>query len=115
VDLLLDPQAFVDAFSGTALPQRVQFLLSDPDNRRLMSVASLMEIAIKSDRLNMPEELVRQALNDLRITILPFDARHAYQLLSLPLHHRDPFDRMIISTALSEAIPLVGSDHMFRR
>jgi PIN domain nuclease of toxin-antitoxin system len=115
VDLLLDTQAFVDAFQGSEMPRRVRSLLSDPDTGRLMSAASIIEIAIKSDRLNMPEKLVRQAVNDLRISILPFDARHAYRLFSLPLHHRDPFDRMIIATALVEGIAVVGADRVFRK
>ncbi len=115
MDLLLDTQAFVDAFQGSEMPRRVRSLLSDPDTGRLMSAASIIEIAIKSDRLNMPEKLVRQAVNDLRISILPFDARHAYRLFSLPLHHRDPFDRMIIATALVEGIAVVGADRVFRK
>ncbi len=115
MDLLLDTQAFVDAFQGSEMPRRVRSLLSDPDTGRLMSAASIIEIAIKSDRLNMPEKLVRQAVNDLRISILPFDERHAYRLFSLPLHHRDPFDRMIIATALVEGIAVVGADRVFRK
>lgn len=47
--------------------------------------------------------------------ILPFTLQHAYRLFSLPLHHRDPFDRMLIATALVEDIPLAGSDKEFKK
>jgi PIN domain nuclease of toxin-antitoxin system len=46
--------------------------------------------------------------------MLPFTPQHAYRLFSLPLHHRDPFDRMLIATALAEEIPLIGSDRLFK-
>jgi PIN domain nuclease of toxin-antitoxin system len=49
-------------------------------------------------------EDVAEMVSDLRITLLPF---------GLPLRHREPFDRMIIAVALSEGIPLIGSDSRF--
>jgi PIN domain nuclease of toxin-antitoxin system len=49
------------------------------------------------------------------ISSLPFDADHALRLYGLPCHHRDPFDRMLIATALAEDIPLIGSDRLFKR
>jgi PIN domain nuclease of toxin-antitoxin system len=75
-----------------------------------------MEIAIKSGigKLEMGEAEMRQAVRDLRATIIPFTPQHAYRLFSLPLHHRDPFDRMLIATATVENIPLVGSDRKFK-
>ena len=76
-----------------------------------------MEIALKSGigKLQMGEPELRQAAHDLRLTIIPFTPRHAYGLFSLPLHHRDPFDRMLIATALAEDMPLIGSDRQFKK
>lgn len=75
-----------------------------------------MEIAIKHTigKIDMPEELAHQAVRDLRLSVLPFDERHAYRMFGLPLHHRDPFDRMIIATAIVEKMPLVSGDRQFK-
>jgi PIN domain nuclease of toxin-antitoxin system len=96
-------------------PRKVQALLDDPENDLLVSSASILEIAVKDaiGKIRMPEAFVRQAIDDLGLTIMPFEARHAYRLFSLPLHHRDPFDRMIIATALAENVPLAGGDQEF--
>jgi PIN domain nuclease of toxin-antitoxin system len=115
--VLLDTQALV-IISGAgdgSLSKPVHKLLADPETERLISAASIMEIAIKSAKLNITEEQARQAAKDLALTIIPFTPQHAYRLFTLPKHHKDPFDRMIIATALVERIPLVGADRMFKR
>ena len=48
-------------------------------------------------------------------TVIAFEPRHAYRLFTLPMHHGDPFDRMIIATALVEDVPLIGGDRQFAR
>jgi PIN domain nuclease of toxin-antitoxin system len=58
---------------------------------------------------------VQEAAKDLALTIIPFTPQHSYRLFSLPKLHRDPFDRMIISTALVEGIPVIGGDSRFRK
>jgi PIN domain nuclease of toxin-antitoxin system len=92
-------------------------LLVDEDTERLISATTVMEIAIKNGtgKLTMGETEMRQAAADLRLTLLPFTPQHAYRLFDLPLHHRDPFDRMIIATALVEGIPLLGVDREFKK
>ncbi len=114
---LLDTQVLVKAYLAEDLPKRVLSILANPETDRIISVISVMEIAVKTakGKLSMPEANVRQAITDLRLTIIPFAPKHAYRLFSLPEHHRDPFDRMLIATALVEGIPLIGSDRMFQR
>jgi len=53
------------------------------------------------------------AIDDLKLRVLPYTARHAYQLFGLPLHHADPFDRQIIAQALAEIVPVVTPDEKF--
>jgi PIN domain nuclease of toxin-antitoxin system len=115
--VLLDTQVLCIASGASAgeLPKRVQALLADAETERLISAASIMEVAIKAAKLNMTEAHVSQAGKDLLLTIIPFTPQHAYRLFSLPKHHGDPFDRMIIATALVENIPLIGSDQQFKQ
>ena len=117
--VLLDTQVVYLAASvplaDGALSVKARKVLEDPGTERLISTASIMEIAIKSSggRIVMSENQVAEAMRDLVLSALPFRSEHAYKLFSLPAHHRDPFDRMIIATALVENIPIVGSDRKF--
>lgn len=115
--VLLDTQVFVAAYLGDPLPKKVRQLLSDSAVERLVSTASLIEIAIKNaiGKIQMSDGQVLQAARDLAVTILPVNAQHALRLFRLPPHHRDPFDRAIIATALVESLPLLGGDRLFRR
>lgn len=76
----------------------------------------MTEIAIKTTlgKLKCSAEIARQAIDDMDVRILPFTAQHAYQLLDIPAHHRDPFDRQIIAQSLAENIPVVTSDAKLR-
>ncbi len=112
---LLDTPIIVLPYLGQPLPKRTREILADPATERLISPASIMELAIKGEELKMSEENLREAIRDLRLDIIPFTPQQAYRLFSLPLHHRDPFDRMLISTALAENIPLIGGDHIFNQ
>ena len=115
--VLLDTQVLYMAAIGQPFSKRVQALLGNPENELLLSSTSIFEIALKHTRgkVDMPEALVQQAMRDLGITVISFEPRHAYRLFSLPMHHGDPFDRMIIATALVENVPLIGGDRQFAR
>jgi PIN domain nuclease of toxin-antitoxin system len=119
VRVLLDTTALYVAagVSGLAFTPRVQRLLEDPETVRFISPVSFSEIAMKSNKGLTP--LTREHLEglvfDLDLTVLPLTAGHAFRLFGLPVHHSDPFDRLLIATALEEDIPVVAKDAEFRK
>ena len=114
--LLLDTAALIYAVdSPERLSKRASTALRNPGNVLEFSTLSLSEIAIKASagKLAISDAIVRQALEDLDVRVLPYTAGHAFQLFNLPLHHSDPFDRQIIAQALHEKIPVVTPDNKF--
>jgi PIN domain nuclease of toxin-antitoxin system len=63
----------------------------------------------------LTREQVEQLIFDLSLTVLPLTAEHSLKLFELPAHHSDPFDRMLIATALVEDVAIIASDREFRR
>ena len=89
--------------------------ISDPSNELLLSAGSIWEIAIKIGlgklNLTQPYSLwMSQALNDLGMTVLPITVEYADAQASLPKHHGDPFDRLIVAQALVENVSVVSAD-----
>lgn len=76
--------------------------LADPGESLLLSSISVVEVAIKVSvgklALDDPlEHVVTDSVQAQNLTVLPFELRHPVTLGTLPLHHRDPFDRMLIA------------------
>ena len=114
--VLLDTAILIFAVeSPERLSARARSVLENPKNVLELSSISLAEIAIKASlgKLRFSAAMVREAIAELGIRVLPFTAEHAFHLFSLPLHHRDPFDRQIVAQALAEKIPVVTSDQEF--
>lgn len=114
--LLLDTATFVFAIqSPERLSRRGEAALKNPANVRELSSVSLTEIAVKANlsKLHISVAMVRQALEDLDVRVLPFTAEHAFHLFDLDDHHRDPFDRQIIAQSMVEEIPIVTPDEKF--
>ena len=115
--LLLDTATFIWA---TGSPERISKVAAkalEPENVVVeVSAISLAEIAIKytKGKLNLSREIVQTGIRDFKLRILPYTANHAFEFFALPVHHADPFDRMIIAQAISEGIPIVTSDGKFR-
>ncbi len=90
--------------SDPKLSNRASELFVDPTNLCLISPVNHWEMAIKISvgkyRINDDFEMLwKDALS--RFTILPIEPRHSAQLLSMPLYHKDPFDRMLIAQVLA--------------
>lgn len=114
--LLLDTAVLIFAVDAPdRLSRRAAAALKNPENIRELSSISLVEIAVKSSlgKLSISAPIVRQALDDLQVRVLPFTSDHAFRLFELPVHHRDPFDRQIIAQALSENIAVITPDRIF--
>ena len=114
--LLLDTAALIFAVqSPERLSRRARAALKRGDNILELSAISLSEIAMKAalGKLKISAALVRQAVDDLDLRILPYSADHGFRLFELPSHHSDPFDRQIIAQALSEKIAVVTPDDKF--
>jgi len=115
--LLLDTAVFIFALEAPSRFSRpAASVLENPENNLELSVVSIAEIALKSARgkLDLSPEAVKQGLEDMGARVLPCSATHVFELFSLPLHHRDPFDRQIIAQALAEQIAIVTPDESFR-
>ena len=116
--VLLDTAVVIYAVeSPEKLSRRAASALRNLDNALELSAVSVTEIAIKaaSGKLEFPAAVLRKAVDDLGIRIVPYTSDHAFRLFELPLHHRDPFDRQIIAQALSEDIAIITPDREFGR
>lgn len=82
----------------------------------IVSAVTIWEVAIKRGlgKLEAPDDLLTQ-LEGAGVELLPVSARHADLVASLPPHHRDPFDRLLVAQATLEGIALVSDDKAFRR
>lgn len=94
--------------------------LADAGNTLLLSAASSWEIAIKHSLGKLPlpeppEQFVPSRMARDGITPLAVQHVHALRVAALPLHHRDPFDRILIAQAQLEGIPVMTADPVFGR
>ncbi|MCC3527963.1 MAG: type II toxin-antitoxin system VapC family toxin [Microcoleus sp. PH2017_22_RUC_O_B] len=117
--LLLDTHTFIwYVTDNPRLSANVKLLIEDENNEKLVSIASIWEMAIKHSigRLNFSlpfMEFVRQQLSVSNIGLLEINLNHIEVVASLPLHHRDPFDRLIIAQSMGEQIPVLSVDAIF--
>ncbi len=117
--LLLDTHTFLWFIMGNSnLSVNARALIEDTANERLLSVASLWEIAIKLSvgklKLTAPfDVLIPQQLGLNGIELLNIKMEHAAVVAGLTFHHRDPFDRLLIAQAMAETIPIMSIDTAF--
>lgn len=119
--VLLDTHAFLWWIADdAALSRRARETIASTANECLLSAASCWEIAVKASlgRLEVEGTVERFVPHHLAVNgfaELPVDIRHAAGVARLPFHHRDAFDRLLVSQALAEKLAIIGADPIFRR
>jgi len=121
VNYLLDTHAFLwTAMDDPRLSQTARDIIRDRQNVLYLSAASVWEIAIKWSlgklRLELvPEVFIREEMTRNSLLPLSVEIGHALRTLALPLHHHDPFDRILIAQALQEGFRLLSRDSILAR
>lgn len=120
MNLLLDTHVALWAITDSPkLPQQARDLIQAPKTTVWVSAASIWEIAIKCGlgRGDMPvsgQDAVRY-FQESGYRFLPIDVEHALAVESLPAHHQDPFDRILVAQALVEPMRLMTHDPLVAR
>ena len=114
--ILLDTHAFIwwdNAPSKLATTARSH--CQSPGNTLLLSIISVWEMQIKLQigKMTLPAPLMDIVNNQIKanqLELLPVALSHISALDNLPMHHKDPFDRMLVAQAITEGIPIISAD-----
>ena len=119
MNYLLDTHTFLWFINDDpSLSSTAKTLIENRENGIYLSVASIWEMAIKVSlgRLEMPSpftDFIDDQLSKNTIVLLDIKTAHTGIVVTLPFHHRDPFDRLIIAQSQSEDFPIIGRDAVF--
>jgi len=110
--LLLDTNVLLWTLAGSPKIQPVSQLILAPESEVFVSTASLWEIAIKTRIGKLTADLteIRQAVAASGLLELSIRGEHVETIATLPMHHKDPFDRMIVAQAITEPMRLLSGD-----
>lgn len=117
--LLLDTHTLLWFIAGDQnLSANARSLIEDAEVEKFVSAASIWETAIKISigKMNLfaPfDKLFPHQLDVNGFTLLPIEIKHTSQIVLLPFHHRDPFDRILIAQAIEEKMSLISIDAAF--
>ena len=117
--LLLDTHTLIWFFAGNSqLSATARILIEDEDNNKLVSIASIWEMAIKESKRNLNlslplHEYIAQKLSLEDFNLLNINLDHLSEIVTMPFHHKDPFDRLLIAQAIREGIPILSKDSKF--
>lgn len=100
------------------LSTQVRALYLNAENEIFFSLASIWELAIKSSLSKITfksnlEEFIEEHVKGNRIDVLKIELSHVLRIESLPFHHRDPFDRLLIAQAIEDNLAILGNDNIF--
>ncbi|HEX4793772.1 MAG TPA: type II toxin-antitoxin system VapC family toxin [Humisphaera sp.] len=119
--LLLDSQAFIYLVNQPErLPAAACRVIQDLNNIRFLSIASPLELQIKVSigKLSFAKpvrDLVQFELDRGAMELLPITLNHIDELSRLPMHHKDPFDRILIAQARAEGLTIITGDRTIPR
>jgi len=117
--VLIDTHIFIWYVQNSEkLTNSVAKLINNGRNEILLSTVSIWEIAIKQSigklNLGVPyANFIREQMSLNKMELLPISLEHLEIVTSLPFHHRDPFDRLLIAQAIAEGIAIVSADSAF--
>jgi PIN domain nuclease of toxin-antitoxin system len=118
--ILLDTHIFLWAINeDPKMTKRQREIFRDTNNTLYLSMASVWEVFLKASTGKLalkggePETFVRQQMELNRIQLLPIRLEHTAQVVRLPWHHKDPFDRLLIAQSQLEKLPLLTADRWF--
>ena len=101
------------------LSRRARRICESPGIERAVSAVSLWEVIAKctTGKLSIADvaNILPVFVSNLSARVLPLEASHAYAAYSLPLLHKDPFDRMLIAQAAAEGLTLMAKDAVLHR
>ncbi len=109
--LLLDTHVMLWELEGSRRVSRAAQEAIEQASELLFSVVSFAEIGVKAGvgKLSVPKDFREHVLRT-GVRVLGLDADHGLAVADLPMHHRDPFDRLLIAQARSEQLTLVSAD-----
>ena len=118
MNYLIDTHTLIWFFNGDSqLSDNALTVLNDDSNNKSISIASLWEISFKVNvgklELGYPYHTIMPKLLLNKISILNIVFGHTENYINLPLHHRDPFDRMIIAQSITEDLTIISKDKNF--
>jgi PIN domain nuclease of toxin-antitoxin system len=118
--VLIDTHALIWYIGGKKkLSKKTIAVIENTKNQVYVSKASLWELAIKISlgklEISIPFEELEAFLKENAFFILEYNFSHLQKLLSLPFHHSDPFDRLIISQAITDNLTIITKDKSFRK
>ena len=115
MNIIIDTHIFLWLIYDTKKVKKVYYeYLKDSHNDIYLSSISIAEMMIKKSLGNLDIKFdMLEMIEDMGVKILDFDGASALNLATLPYHHKDPFDRMIISQAKSRGYKIISNDRKF--
>ncbi|NQZ64637.1 type II toxin-antitoxin system VapC family toxin [Crocosphaera sp.] len=116
---LLDTHSLIWFFAGHPnLSNKVREIMEDDNHQKLISLVSVWEMGIKQSKgkfnLFLPlEDYINNNIKLEDFDLLPIKLNHVSLITSLPFHHNDPFDRLLIAQSIIENIPILSKDIAF--
>lgn len=120
MNFLLDTHAFIWFMQGDErLPTGVQDIIASSENKICLSIVTFWELAIKISlgKLSLNQDLPTIYNETLAygFEVIPISPNSLFKLMMLPWHHKDPFDRLLITTAMTQSLKIISADQHFSK